>query len=277
VDGDILLYRCAFAAEKTHYLVTRPLVGMSYEGYYQDSHKAAKAFAQDDGEFIWSRKEIKDKEFALHACNTTLESIVSRFDSAEVEIYLSDSPCFRTPYGKTKPYKGNRVDAVRPVYYDDVREFLLQRGAIRRLGLEADDWLAIEATKDPKGTIMVTTDKDLLQVPGNHYNWVTQEYITQSKKNADYALATQLITGDVTDNIPGLSGFGPRKAKDLLEGAVGRKDLFGRVFKAYQEKHGANWENYLSEQIILVRLLRSEAELAVLETFGPSSLEASSN
>lgn len=248
IDGDILLYSCAFAAEHTHYLVELPEGG----GFVNcNNHKETK---EHDG-IVWSRKEVQPVEFAIHATNTVLEALVSRFEPSSVDVFLSDSTTFRHHLGKTKPYKGNRT-APKPEHYDAVKDHLLSRGAIIREGYEADDCLAIEATKDPKGTILVSTDKDLMQIPGNHFNWKTLEYLVQSPKQADVSLATQLLTGDSTDNIPGLPKVGPVAAKEILSGAKNRKDLFGRVFKAYAEKIGNEWEDYFSEQFALIYLLR---------------------
>ncbi len=264
LDGDILLYSCAFAAEKVRYCVTERWDSEKHEvaGFW-DNHKEATAYMDDPDHdkdrvtfTLWSRKEIQPVEFAIHATNTVLESLVERFAPSSVDVYLSDSTTYRHRLATTKPYKGNR-SAPKPVYYDDVKEYLLSRGAIIRPDIEADDCLAIEATKDPANTLMVTVDKDLMQVPGKHYNWKTQEYNEITKKSADFSLATQLLTGDTTDNIPGLPKCGPVAAKKLLEGAKNTKDLFGRVFKAYEERVGDGWADYFCEQFGLIYLLRS--------------------
>jgi len=275
VDGDVLRYRCAFAAEKTHYLVSYddPLL-YGNQGTWQnpENHKAAKKLAEEVDGVIWSRKEIQPVEFAIHATNTVLESLVERFSPSSVDVYLSDSSTFRHRLATTKPYKGNR-NQPKPVYYEDVGNYLLSRGAITRPDIEADDCMSIEASKDPKNTIIVTIDKDLLQVPGNHYNWVTTEYTKQSKKNADFSLATQLLTGDTTDNIPGLPGIGPANAEKLLTGAKNSKDLFGRVFKAYEEKIGKDWEDYFCEQFGLIYLLRNYEQKDIYEASSPAVAE----
>jgi hypothetical protein len=45
----------------------------------------------------------------------------------------------------------------------------------------------------------------------------------------------QLITGDTVDNYPGLPGYGPKKAFDILEGSSSEQELFDRVLGAYIE------------------------------------------
>lgn len=254
VDGDILLYRCAFAAEKTHYLVEAPAEegGRVYVEY--PDHRSATAYVKDASGIIWSRKEIKPVEHALQATKTVLESLVNRFTDCDMDVFLSDSPTFRDRVAVTKPYKAGRAE--RPVYYQDVKDYLLNQGAIIWKDVEADDCMSIEATKDPEGTVIVTTDKDLLQVPGNHFNWVKGESTRQSRKDADFCLAAQLLTGDATDNVPGLPGIGPVAAKKIITGSTGTEDLFGRIFRAYEEAKGDNWEPYFIEQFKLIFLLR---------------------
>lgn len=270
IDGDILKYRCAFAAEKTHYLVSEDWTpeGMEVHGVW-DNHKQAKAVMEADTSpyperkssfLLWSRKEVQPEEFALECVNTTLESFVAKFTPSSVDVFLSAKQTFRESIAKTKPYKGNRDGAIKPVHFDAVGDYLLGRGGIVLGGLEADDAIAIEMSKDPKGTVCISIDKDMLQVPGIHYNWVKDELIEQTKRDADFALATQLLTGDTVDNVPGLGGFGPKKAKETLDGARGSKDLFNRVLKAYRNNCKENWQEYFVEQYKLIRLLRTHEE-----------------
>ena len=262
IDGDVLRYRCGFAAEKTHYLVEE------LDGTFQkfDTHKSASAYCSE-GSTIWSRKEVQPEEFAYNAVNTVLESFVNKFNPVSVDIFLSDSKTFRHRLAVTKPYKGNRDDVHKPVYYKQLGDFLFSRGAIVQPDVEADDCLAMCATEDPKNTIIVTIDKDLLQVPGNHYNWVTDEFVVQSKKGADFELAAQILAGDSTDNIPGLPGCGAVKADKIITGATSTKDLMSRIVEAYKAV-GDNWKEYLWEQLRLVYLLRKYEEKEANEILG---------
>lgn len=86
--------------------------------------------------------------------------------------------------------------------------------------LEADDLLGIIATnRRVKNPIICTIDKDLLQIEGWHYNFYGEgdafpHY--QSKEEADHFWTQQLLTGDSTDNIHGMKGIGPVKARKLI-------------------------------------------------------------
>ena len=109
-------------------------------------------------------------------------------------------------------------------------------GAIMADGMEADDLVSIWSAEQrdyDQDPIVVGIDKDLLQIPGWHYNFVKKEsqYIDVDK--ADHCLMLQCLTGDSTDNIPGIKGIGPKRAEKLLHGvSLGRR--WGRVRAAWR-------------------------------------------
>jgi DNA polymerase-1 len=85
--------------------------------------------------------------------------------------------------------------------------------------LEADDVLGILATSthvDYGERIIVTSDKDLLQIPGKHYNPRNGKSATVTESAGDYFFLTQVLTGDPTDGFPGIKGVGPKKAEKIL-------------------------------------------------------------
>lgn len=70
-------------------------------------------------------------------------------------------------------------------------------------GIEADDALGIDQDEN---TVICSIDKDLLQIPGKHYNFVKQEWATVSPMQGLRHFYGQIITGDATDNIPAFDG-----------------------------------------------------------------------
>src|SRR6185503_11966952 len=243
VDGDIIRYRCAFAAEKTYYLVTND--GMLE---YYDTAKEAKENA--GANYVWSRKEVQPVEFALQAAKTTLDSLIERFKPKDVKIFLSGPGNFRDLVAVTKPHKGNRLEA-KPRHFNAVGEYLrTQWGAESVRGIEADDAIGIALSKNGDRAVAASIDKDLLQVPGWHYNWVDSELFGVSRKKGDYALYRQILTGDTTDNVPGLEGVGPAAAGRILEGSKDSGELRERTAAAYRDR-GKSVE-YLLEQAQLL-------------------------
>ena len=94
-------------------------------------------------------------------------------------------------------------------------------GAVEANGMEADDLVSIwayEARENEDAYVIVGIDKDLLQIPGNHYNFVKKEHQFVDDDAAHLKLMTQCLTGDTSDNIPGLKGIGPVKAAKMLAG-----------------------------------------------------------
>jgi len=65
---------------------------------------------------------------------------------------------------------------------------------------------------------IATLDKDLYGVPGWHWNWRRKELFNVSPEDADRFFYKQLITGDATDNIPGLfRRLGQKATRTLLD------------------------------------------------------------
>lgn len=240
IDADIVVFRAGFAVEKTQYLVTK------HEDFafatYPDK-KAAEEVAYANGGFhqIWSRKEIEPEDKALMLADIILRDICERYPEREPVLFLSPSVGnFRELLATRARYKGNRDGASKPVHYKALREHLqVKWGAVETVGQEADDAIGIGMTDYP-GSVCVSIDKDLLQIPGIHYNWVTKEETLVSKKEGALNFWQQVLTGDPVDNIPGLKGIGPVKAKRLLEGVKGDASAWDAVLEAYVEHLEAN-------------------------------------
>lgn len=94
-------------------------------------------------------------------------------------------------------------------------------GAIRADGMEADDLVSIwayEAMDMDQDYTIAGLDKDLLQIPGAHYNFKKSTHTYVDYDTANMHLMLQCLTGDSTDNIPGIKGIGPKKAEKILFG-----------------------------------------------------------
>ena len=92
-------------------------------------------------------------------------------------------------------------------------------GAVPADGMEADDLVAIwayEARAKEEQYIICGIDKDLKQIPGNHFNYGKRTWEFIDDDMANLCLMLQCITGDSTDNIPGIKGIGPKKAERIL-------------------------------------------------------------
>ena len=159
------------------------------------------------------------------------------------------------------PYKGNRDGMIKPYWKDSIRKYLENTYWTQSSSVwEADDLLAMACTQ--QGACIVSIDKDLLQVPGKHYNINTKEYKVVDQFQGDLSLCRQLLVGDSTDNIPGLPGVGNKTADKMLAGCAEFSDMWDVVCSAYKERwdeglHGLTPRKALKEVGDLVYICRS--------------------
>lgn len=120
--------------------------------------------------------------------------------------------------------------------------------AVEAFGCEADDFLRIWAEQarmagDPY--IVVSIDKDLFCIQGNHYNPKTNKEQCITRFEATLHFYEQLLKGDSVDNIPGIPGIGPKKATAALESCVNEAEMQESVVNMYIEAYADSWYDML--------------------------------
>lgn len=207
---------------------------------------------------VAAASENDSLESATDSLDGFINSIVKNTKCKRYIFLLSSSDNYRKMVGKTKEYKGNRKDIVRPKYLKPLRKYLIEvyKGIIVTDGItgyEADDGVAALADRYKGDSIIISTDKDLKQLEGLYYNPVKNTTVETSTKEATRNLAKQLMTGDSTDNIPGLPKIGDKKAEKFL--AEADEEGIGYFYKAFlvYKQLGFNHE-YLQEQLDLLRM-----------------------
>ena len=185
-------------------------------------------------------------------------------------VCFSGKDNFRKGVAKTKTYKGNRAEE-KPFHYFNLKAYIeATQTCLEEPRIEADDLMAM---MQDELTIIVTVDKDLRQVNGWHYSpegwnfpsfgpvYVTDEnsYIELKGKKivgTGYKFFwSQVITGDPTDNIPGLHGKGPAFAMSLLEDCNSEEECYLKVRDAYRDNLLCA-DDTLREQIDLLWMIR---------------------
>ncbi len=203
IDADIFIYKALFGAEETH---------------------------------DWG-----DGNFSL-TCNLDQAAATFRSKISELEIKcradaivcMSSDTNFRKALWSE--YKANRASKRKPINLADLKEIVLcEFTTITKPGLEADDVMGVLATHPTaiKGRrLIVTIDKDLLQIPGKHLNpdKMDEGVITVTKDGGDHFHLLQTLTGDTVDNYPGCPGIGPKRADKLLQA-----DTWAEVVGAYEK------------------------------------------
>ena len=110
---------------------------------------------------------------------------------------------------------------------------------IAKMGFEADDIIGTFATKlekDPENDIyIVSGDKDLYQFVGDRVAvYDTMKRLIARRKEAiekfgvppERVVDYLAIVGDTSDNIPGIMGFGPKKAESLITQYGSLEDIY---------------------------------------------------
>ena len=149
------------------------------------------------------------------------------------ELFLTGKSNYRHDIAVTAPYKGNRKDVKKPVHLPLLREYLqVSWGASVSDGQEADDDIAIRATELGDESIIVSIDKDFMQVPGWHYNFVkkVKKYVTPEEGLRFFY--KQILTGDNADNIKGIHRVGDVKATKMLADAKTEQELYACCVEA---------------------------------------------
>jgi len=199
---------------------------------------------------LWNNNEAGFKKKTL----TLIDDIINEIQPVNGKLAVRGSNNFRK--NLFPQYKLNRKQETDPEkikLFNMAYQYLVEEmEAIEAEGQEADDLLAIWNTEEPG--IIVSIDKDMLQVPGTHFNNTKWKYITVDEEEANYNLHKQLLMGDSSDNIKGLPGVGPKGAEALLKGRGA--DLRKKVCKAWKDQYGKGWEEELQLTTDLVYLRR---------------------
>lgn len=198
-----------------------------------------------------------EEKYAISRMAEKLEEML--FIDLGVEIYegfLTGEGNYRNELAKTAPYKGQRTGK-KPVHYALLRNYLRDAWGFQIVnGIEADDIVSTRATELGDTSIVVSIDKDLLQVPGKHFNWKSGEFKEVTKEEGLKHFYRQILTGDRIDNIIGLPLVGPVKADKHLEDCITPLDYYVAALNAYEGD-----EKRVTENASLLWLQRSRGEL----------------
>jgi|TARA_Y100000310_G_scaffold46754_1_gene43403 DNA polymerase-1 len=137
-------------------------------------------------------------------------------------------------------YKNNRKDTVKPMLIGPLEAYVKKEHYDHKIvpKLEADDVMGILQTS-MRDTVIISGDKDMLTIAGNHYNHLTKEKRKVSKDEADYFFHKQILMGDRVDGYEGCQGIGPKKADKILEG-VPMGERWAAVEEAFEKKEQDN-------------------------------------
>lgn len=262
VDGDIIVFRAGFAAEKTAYYL-KSMAGEPLRFQYKKEAMEYITAHRLDPALLESYREVEPLANALHSTKLTIYAMLESLhvNKDEITICLSGPDNFRYHVAKTKEYKGNRDKAHRPTHERAIKDYLMSshNHAVSD-GEEADDYIGINHYKlwlrDPESSIIASLDKDLNMIPGMHYNFHKNTSYYVDPEDADHTFWCQLLTGDATDNIPGIPGVGPAGAAKKLSGCTTEAEYAEACSRAYEAYYGDEWREVMTEMGRLIWIRR---------------------
>jgi DNA polymerase-1 len=217
IDGDILIYQIAAVAEEN----------------VEFSNEVVAAWV--------------DINAAKQAADAAIHKIIDNTKSDDAVICLTDTTNWRKSL--LDSYKANRRGIRKPVALAPLRQYLEKtRQCEIWHTLEADDVLGILLT-EPVGErrIMYSKDKDLLQIPGLHWDHKLHKIVTITEADGDRQHWLQMLTGDTTDNYFGVPGIGPKRAARILEKAGDTP--WRAVVSAYENKGLSSTDALIQAQV----------------------------
>jgi len=218
IDGDIVAYRAAAVTDGRMYTIK----GGNPEQVWKYKAEAVE-YCEDRG----IDKSIIDLTFFPdppdHATKIVKQimsgiktNLASRFPNVKLVTYLTERGNYRNSIGAG--YKSGRKGLRRPENLVPCKQYLKDYyGATSEYGMEADDLMALDATRLGEDKCVVcSVDKDLKQIAGHHYNFVNDELETITFAEGRRLLWIQVISGDSTDSIFSPRGLGKKAGEKLF-------------------------------------------------------------
>ena len=293
IDLDILLYEVGsigqYVDEETQEIVMKSfdVVSEAFDQKVLEIEGEVWAtepslFFMTNNKQLYKAKEKKKAKALKRAVKKQEENPLDVVVKDLVDLYQPSKyvPNFRDDVAKKKVYKGNRKSS-RPLHYDNLVAYVCAtRDVICAEGCEADDLLAVEQYKsEPLTTVICSRDKDLKIIPGMHYGWACglqkpfpfgevkvngHINILGGKKIEGTGLKffySQVLTGDVTDNYPGLPRCGAVKTFKALDECNDEVEMFNAVRELYRASYGdEDWHAEMNEQAQLAWMVCEQEE-----------------
>lgn len=240
--------------------------------------------------------EIKpdaEPRFAFNSIKQKVDKIIDAAGCDDFVVCIEGGGNFRKDFAsRFVDYKGQR--SAKPLLFEECREFFLKKykeKVILSEGRETDDtcnilaWESYNKAVAAKNrgacdVVLAFVDKDLAANSRGlllNYNKLEDGVFWNHSFTQAYNFATQLLTGDDADNIPGIEklskitkerfkikveGVGPATAKKVLADCKTEAELAARVFECYSAMYGEEegWDERLDENGFFLYLLRHEKD-----------------
>lgn len=260
IDGDLLVYKCAAAAEERSIVVTHQPTGITKS--FKTRTEFKKIMKSKNKEItedykIEDHQEPESPAFCFKVIRQKIEKIKRLTNSDEVEIWCTDVDNFRLDLPLPTRYKSTRKDQIRPILLKEAQDYVKRSfNAKQAKGFEVDDMIIIRSYEElEKGNypILPIWEKDTTQAT-NLNIWIEEDNQIKTlpelgelifnkpntvKGSGLKFLCFQWLFGDTTDNYCGYdlvdARFGAKSAYDLLIDLTTVKECLEIVIQKYKE------------------------------------------
>lgn len=269
----------------------------------EQNKKRTTPFLVEDFE-IFDLQTPKPKSHAIQCAKTQIESILHKVEADSYYGFVGKGKSFREDLSTILKYKGTREGLLRPIYLDDVAEYIVKNhnGEYQEHS-EVDDRVVQEWHRD-KSLTVVGGEKDFMGCEINFFNPSTMDtpmkirglgglYIDAKKKVRGHGRMFkyhQCLSSDSADNYAANSAsdvkWGEKSSYNLLAPCKTDKECFEALVKGYKtlypepkmitgwrgNKIEVDWLYVLNENLNLAHLHRWENDFintkAVLDKLG---------
>lgn len=217
-----------------------------------------------DGDFIgflvcYNKKDdpIKSLDDCINLCDEMISNINLHLKAEEYVGFLGKGKCFR--HNINFKYKANRKYNDEIKFIPEIRQHLVDNHNFKLIeNYEADDLVqSFRITnKDKYNCIVVSPDKDILNLEGCNYNPKKGQFIYTTKQEENLFFLKSMIIGDSADNISGIKGYGEITAKKIIDKCTYFEKLREIIFEEYCNVYGEYkgieefYKNYMCLKIL---------------------------
>ena len=269
VDGDIIVYQAGFASDTRFYVLYDLDEGDKEVARFEYKKDATEYMSAHPLSSLRMEKEVDHEPLhnALHTVDLMIDNIRNTTKCGNnLHIYLTGKSIPLLREDKDPAYKANRDPSHKPFWASEIYQYLIREyDATVTRGIEADDALGITQKQflslgyEP---VICSLDKDLLTIPGEHYNWRKDSFYFISELEAQKNFWKQMLIGDAVDNIRGVPKIGKVKASRLIDHLEDVKMMEQAVMAAYYNAYGEEqWKDEFAHSYYLLYILRDDSEL----------------
>ena len=316
LDLDWVKYTAAGAGEKRSIVVTHKPSGRvkdfanRTEFHGRDKKKSGgwlgEVNAKRDSPFTLDEFEIEDVqttepiENVLHTAKSMVEGALERLGTKKQIGYVGIGDSFRVERSTILRYKDGRDKALKPVHLPAVEEYIVHKFKANVVtGLEADDWVVIEAFgKDDH--VVVAVDKDAKSQPVKVFNpdhpdqgiidcnqfgklWLDDK--GEVRGYGEMFLGFQIAYGDDVDVFKAHSAsdvsWGKKTAYKALQDVTEPSQLWPKVIEVYKHLYPEpkiikgwrgddieiDWKYVMEENFVMARMLTSKNDPTMLDDY----------